>query len=306
MKLILYFFLYSLTALSQETVKDSLNQHFIAEFCSSENKREIEKPLHLDWIGIDIENIKSLNELYQKTTSVDDIIQILPNFLDGKCNCNSATYDCGYNLKSTNYEMYGGYGQCFVSALYFDDQLIRLRFSIDNDTEIANKYLLPQIKFPLTCINGKVSNEIIFQKNIESYKAKYYSDDSNTKRSTAINYFTDNLEGSTFETPYYILFGLGAETFNFLRYFIVNKDYDAMEGLIYSPSPTSRLLAAKTISYMQKQYKYKPAKEHQQRIKEIIAEAKPIKSGIVSCWMNKFDYDYYDVNKNFESYLLTQ
>jgi len=309
---IIIFLLCSFTAFSQEAVKDSINQNFIAQICGYNfDDKKVEKPIHLDWVAIDVENIKLINRLYQNALTIEHIIQFFPHFIDGKGNSNSITYDCGYNLKSTLHEVYGGYGHINIDALYFENKILRLRITIDNDAEIINKYLLSNIRFPLECINGKVSSEIIFQKNIESYKIEYgnvlvYSNDSNNKRKSAINYFTDNLEGGTFKEPYYILLGLGSETFDYLRYFIVGKDYKAMEDLLYSPSPTSRLFAAETIIYMQKHYKYKPSKEHKSRINEILTNAKPIKSGIVSCWLNKFGYDYYDVDKNFEEYLLNQ
>jgi hypothetical protein len=110
----------------------------------------------------------------------------------------------------------------------------------------------------------------------------------------------------TFTTPYYIADGLGSETFNNLRYFIVNKDYTALETILFSPSPTSRLLAARTLIYMRDKFGYCPGTEINQRIGEVIANARLIRSGTLSCRLNKFDYDYYDIIKDFENFLMTQ
>ncbi|VXC15360.1 conserved hypothetical protein [Flavobacterium sp. 9AF] len=132
------------------------------------------------------------------------------------------------------------------------------------------------------------------------------SNDSNLKRKAAINYFTDALDDSTFEKPFYILDGLGYETFNYLRYFIVAKDYKVLENILYSPSPTSRQFTALTFRYLKHHNNYKPKSEINVRMNEILANPKIIESGVISCWINKFEHDKYDVDKNFEEYLITQ
>ena len=100
--------------------------------------------------------------------------------------------------------------------------------------------------------------------------------------------------------------GLGDETFNHLRYFIANNDTKALEDILFCPSPTGRLFAARTLLYMKEKSGYVPGAAADQRIKETIANAQVIRSGILSWWMNKFDYDYYDVVRDFEKLLLTE
>ena len=73
-----------------------------------------------------------------------------------------------------------------------------------------------------------------------------------------------------------------------------------------SVSPTSRLFAARTLLYLKEKSGYSPDGKTNQRISEVMTNAKVINSGILSCWINKFDYDYYDIVKDFENLLMTQ
>ena len=273
---------------------------------------KIEKPINLDWVQIDIDIIKDkLNKLPAIGSTLTEIKKLIPHFLDGKCNCQSVTQDLGYGLKSTQHTIHGGYGSCNVDAIYFGDNVLKLRLTIGNHKEVIVKYLLDEIKLPFNCLNGKISYEKTYVKNIAKYlKDSGYvfieSADTNYRRRQAINYFTDVLTGGTFTKPFYLTFGLGSETFNNLRFFIVNEDYQALESILFSPSPTSRLFAARTLLYLKDKSGYTPDSNINQRISEVMANAKVISSGILSCWINKFEYDYYDIVKDFENFLMTQ
>jgi hypothetical protein len=280
-------------------------------YCNDRDDK-VEKPVHMDWVQKDKDIItEQLNKLPSQGSTITGIEKIVPHFVDGKCNCRSNTEDLGYGLKSTAHTIHGGYGSCIVDAVYFGNNVIKLRLTIENHKEIIESYLLAVMQLPFQCINGQISYEITYPENLQKYRndsAQLFieSADTNLRRREAINYFTDVLTGGTFTTPYYVMQGLGDETFNHLRYFIANKDYEALEIILFSPSPTSRLFAARTLLYMQEKSGYMPGDKTDQRIKETIAGAKLISSGILSCWMNKFDYDYYDIVKDFEKLLLTQ
>ncbi|HSC53297.1 MAG TPA: hypothetical protein VLC98_06755 [Phnomibacter sp.] len=266
----------------------------------------------MDWVQIDKDIIKDkLNKLPASGSTLTEIKNLIPHFLDGKCNCGSVTQDLGYGLKSTQHTIYGGYGSYNVDAIYFGDNVLKLRLTIGNYKEVIEKYLLDVIKLPFDCLNGQVSYEKIYPENVKRYlkdsgQIFLESADTNYRRRQAINYFTDVMTGGTFEKPFYITFGLGSETFNNLRFFIVNKDYEALESILFSPSPTSRLFAARTLVYMQDKFAYKPNVPINKRMKEVLTNAKLISSGILSCWINKFSYDYYDIVKDFEHLLMTQ
>ena len=57
---------------------------------------------------------------------------------------------------------------------------------------------------------------------------------------------------------------------------------------------------------MQDKFGYIPNADNDKRIKAVLKNAKLISSGILSCWINTFEYDYYDIVKDFESLLATQ
>ncbi|MGI4870275.1 MAG: hypothetical protein ACRYFX_03745 [Janthinobacterium lividum] len=294
----------------QQIITDSTRASSFISYCNDRNK--VEKPIYLEWVQIDKDVIREkLNKLPFSGSTVTGIKSIVPQFLDGKCNCQSVTEELGYGLKSTKHTIYGGYGSYNVDAIYFGDNIIKLRLTISNHREIIEKHLLDVIRLPFICLNGQVCYEKVYPENLRKYLAGsgelfISSQDTNLQRQQAINYFTDVMTGGTFTEPYYVTFGLGSETFNNLRYFIVNKDYDALTSILFSPSPTSRLFAARTLLYMQGKAGYRPDSKINERIKETIAKAKPIRSGILSCWINKFDYDYYDVVNDFEKLLITQ
>ena len=295
----------------QSKIPDSTKPSFFIPFCN-DREDKLEEPIHLDWVQIDKDIIKDkLNKLPTSGSTLTEIKKLIPHFLDGICNCQSLTQNLGYGLKSTQHTIHGGYGSCNVDAIYFGNNILKLRLTISNHNEVIKKYLVDVIKLPFECINGQISYDKIYLENIKTYlkdsgQVFIGSADTNYRRRQAINYFTDVMTGGTFTKPYYITFGLGSETFNNLRYFIVNKDYAALENILFSPSPTSRLFAARTLVYMKDKFSYKANSKTNQRISEEIKNAKLISSGIVSCWINKFNYDYYDIVKDFDNLLMTQ
>ncbi len=295
----------------QSIIADSIKPSSFIPYCNDRDDK-LEDPIHLEWLQKDKEIIKNkLNKLPANGSTLTEIKKFIPNFLDGKCNCQSHSKDLGYGLKSTQHTIHGGYGSCNVDAIYFGDNVIKLRLTISNHKEIVQKYLLDVIQLPFECLNGQISYEKTYLENVKKYlkdsgQLFIESADTNYQRRQAINYFTDVMTGGTFTKPYYITFGLGSETFNNLRFFIVNKDYQALESILFSPSPTSRLFAARTLMYMQEKFGYIATADNDKRIKDILKNAQLIRSGIISCHIDKFEYDYFDIVKDFEQLLMTQ
>src|SRR5690606_396847 len=215
---------------------------------------------------------------YTRCNTLEEIEKSLPDFTTSKEeNFTSETYDCGYSLKSTHHEYSGGYGSIRVSILYFENKVLKIRFVIDVEREIVNDYLLNEFKFPLQCINNELVYEKTILENLKEYKNKYGNlffefKDGNRKRQEVLNYFSDALSGSAFEEPYYLLYGLSYPTFDYIRYLIVAKDFDALSKLLYSPSPTTRLLIANTLLYLKVD-----KKEDKKRIEEIIKSGQKIR-----------------------------
>lgn len=271
----------------------------------------VEKPIQLDWVNTDIENVKKLNQLNKQSNSITDIEKIFPGFIKPIGNCKSTTYDCGYNLKTTDHEFYGGYGSVHVSALYFEDKIIKIRFTIHSPGQIVYTYLSSVVEFPLKCKYNNLIYDKIIEDNLKEYESKFGAlsleiEDNNTKRKDVFDFFADVLSGSSLQQPFYILNGISYPTFDLIRYLIVSNDIDALKKLIYSPSPTARLFVANTLKHIEKKQKIHLDRKDNQRIAEIFKNSEKIKGGVVSCWVGKFGYDYYDVTNNFEEYLLTK
>ncbi|GAA4051943.1 hypothetical protein [Flavobacterium chungnamense] len=306
---IIIFTLFFQSIYSQNKSLDTIND-FTINIC---NYSEVEnkKPIELDWVDIDRESIKKLNKLYTKFNTLEDIQRVFPNFISGEGNFANKTYDCGYNLKTSIHQDYGGYGSIYISALYFENKILKIRFTIDIDREIVFNYLKADIKFVVECKNDKLTFDKIIESNVQEYIKKHgdlylVEFNENSKKAEALSYFNDVLHGSKLEEPYYILNGLDSPTFDYIRFFIVSKDFASLKNLIYSPSPTARLLIANTILYLNKNQNFEIDDKLNNRINEIIKTDQKIKSGIISCWINKFEYDFYDVNNNFENYLYTK
>ena len=305
MKLIIILFcLICHNAFCQKNELVSSNGQVVSSCGSKEDK--IEKSIHPEWVEIDKKNIEILNKLYNHCSTLDAIEETLPNFTNNKENnrFKGETYDCGYNLKSTHHQYYGGYGFINVSILYFENKVLKIRLTLDIDREIVNG-LLYEIKFPLQCLNNKLVFEKTFKENINDYRKNYGNlfiefEDENSKRQNVLNHFSDVLSGSTFEKPYYLLYGFNSPTKDYVRYLIATKDLKGLKQLLYSPSPTARLISANALIYLKENY----SEEENQKINEIIKNGQMIKGGVISCWTHKFDYNYYDVNKYFEKYFL--
>ena len=288
-----------------------VQQHFAQDinliFCGQNDT--IKKPVHYEWIQKDVHTIKLLNNLPANAATIKGVQKIIPGFLNDEDQ--SGFTDLGYGLRSVEHGVYGGYGSCYVDILYAGDAVLKLKIIVSNNQEVINKHLKPFMKLDYKCVDDHVVYEKLFEENITQYSRSYSrifieSFDTLDKRREAINYFTNVLYYATFGEPFHIDYGLGEKTFDNLRYFIVNKDYPALEDILFSPSPTSRLFAARTLLYMQDKFGYVPPAQSAQRIKETIENAKPVSSGILSCWVGRFSYDYYDVVKDFELFLATK
>jgi hypothetical protein len=294
---------------SQETKIDSLRIINAYSLCKvySDTLRE---PVDKDWLNDNLDIVKNnLNIITEKVNTVEDFEKIMPNYKYKKEHSKVTSFELEKNIKSTLIEIWEGSGSYNIDFISENNLILKMRIIIDFDDRFIKDYLIPEINFKLECINGKATFEKTFTENLKIIKNKNLfieSNDQNFRRKTALNYFVDVYSNGEFREPYYFEYNLGQETFDHIRYFIINKDYDAMETLLYSISPTSRLLFARTLKYMIEKYNYKPSKSIQEKITEINKNTQLIRSGHLSCWIDKFEFDTFDVEKNFELYLKTE
>jgi len=295
-------------ALFSQSEDLEINPLIFISYCNEE-RESVEKPIVQDWVDTDLEILKQkINPLPEIGNSIANILKLIPHFKNGKCNCNSSTQNYDLELNLSQHTIYGGYGSFQIDVLHFKDKVLKMRISLSNDSEIIENYLLKEIKLPFKCQNDNIIYEKVYSDNLEFYrttKGKLFleSEDSIELKRNAVNYFLDVYSGGEFIKPYYFNYRLGSRTFDHLRYFIVNEDVGALETILFSPSPTSRLLAARTLIYLQERNLYNPSKIIKERIDYSISKSEKIRSGILSCWVGKFEYDYYDIVNNFEEYL---
>lgn len=153
----------------QLKIADSTKPSSFIPYCN-DREDNLEKPIRFDWVQIDKEIIKNkINQLPANGSTITGIKKVLPHFFDGKCNCQSMTQDLGYGLKSTLHTIYGGYGSYNVDAIYFGDNVIKLRLTLENHKEIIEKYLLDVIQLPFDCLNGQISYEKTYSENVKKY-----------------------------------------------------------------------------------------------------------------------------------------
>lgn len=304
--------LFVVSGLAQTITRSTPGPSPVIGLCN-DRADSLKKPVRHEWVEIDKSIIKDrLNPLPPVASTVNGLKTLFPNFLDAKkSNCLSTTNDLGYGLMSTLHAFYGGYSTSNIDAPCFRNKVVKLRLTIQSSKEEIETHLQKIIKLPFDCLNGEVVYEKVYERNLSDYRSDsgflfIESIDTNYRRKQALNYFTNIYTGGTFEKPFYILVGLGNETFDHLRYFIVNKDYEALRAVLFSPSPTSRLFAARTLLYMRERFGFHPDKTAVLRIDEALAKGHVITSGVLNCFVGKVDYDYFDVVKNFERYLETR
>lgn len=294
---------------SQETKIDSLRIINTYSLCKVYSDT-LNEPVDKDWLLENIDIVKNnLNIITEKITTVEELKKIMPNYKFRTEYSRIANFELENDVKSTLIEIIKGSGSYHIDFISENDLILKMRIIIDFNDRFINDYLIPEINFKLECINGKATFEKTFTENLKNIKNKNLfieSNDQNFRRKTALNYFVDVYSNGEFKEPYYFEYNLGQETFDHIRYFIINKDYNAMETLLFSISPTSRLLFARTLKYMIEKYNYKPSKIIKEKITEINKNNQLIRSGHLSCWIDKFEYDTFDIEKNFELYLKTE
>ncbi|MES2543237.1 MAG: hypothetical protein V4548_00005 [Bacteroidota bacterium] len=294
---------------SQETKIDSLRIINAYSLCKVYSDT-LNEPVDKDWLLENIDIVKNnLNIITEKINTVEELEKIMPNYKFQNEHSKVTNFELENDIKSTLIEIWKGTGSYNIDFVSENNLILKMRIIVDFEDRFIKDYLIPHINFKLECINGKATFEKTFIENLKNIKNKNLfieSSDQNYRRKTALNYFVDVYSNGEYREPYYFEYNLGQQTFDHIRYFILNKDYQAMETLLYSVSPTSRLLFARTLKYMIANYNYKPSQKILDRITEIRKHNRLIKSEFPSLEMDNTEYQYFDLDKNFELYLKTE
>lgn len=271
-------------------------------------KNENIKRYKKKWLKQDIRIANQLNKIltFNKLTELENSLKQIIS-----CSENCKSIDFGYEIDLKTYKIYGGYSSYLIEILHYKNKILETKITLDNYSCLLRiKDLQEKIKIPYYCSGEKIIYRFINQKNLKEYNNNYSRlylpfNDSTSLRYIAIHHFMDYYAGSKFYEPYKFsfLFNSGHETFNYLRYFITNNDTSALEMIIFSPSKTSRLFAAKTLNYLNENSLYTPKEDILKRTNEILKINTIIKSGYHEIHSGFYRYVEIDINKDFEKLL---
>jgi len=249
-----------------------------------------------------------INKLPSNSETIDDLQKVLPYLFNTKYhNCSTKQVELGYGLKLLKHTFYGGYTTYYWEAITFGNYVLKARTTLSMKNTIVAKKLLQYLKNQFKCQDGELIYDQLYQTNIS-----LYTKDSielfiqpvqiDSRRTQALHYFTNILSDYDY-TPFHINYGIHA-AFDHIRYFIANNDTEGLEKILFSPNAAGRLFAARTLIYMRETKSYVPSSKITKRIDDAILSSHKISTGMISCHIGKFDYDYFDIVENFESYLI--
>jgi hypothetical protein len=264
----------------------------------------VEEYVKLD--SILIENI--FNKVPSYSSNLDSLKTLIPDLLIGDDNVSLDILNLGNELKLIKYSIYGGYETIELEILHFGNKILRVNQYISSYRELIEARYLTLIKVPLTCKYGEVENVTIHMENIKDYKIHFpnihldiLANYSNQKDNEAFDFFNDysNSRNLIIQSMH-VYSSYWDPAINHIKYLVENNKYEILEEIINSPMPTGRLFAVSALNYLILNKNYKPSRKISSRINEIRTEGTIIRSGILSCHIGKFDYDYIDVFNDFE------
>ncbi len=313
MKQLSLIFLLSSLGLSGQNIvpatKDSSINNQFSVSCLNYQFRIEERPLVEDWIKKDIDQIENIfNKVPKYGFTLESLTSILPNLLNGKGNASLYRHDLGNNLELLDYMLHGGYGSLRFEILHFDGKVLRINEYISNYAELIENRFLSRINVSLTCDYGFTENLMYYPVNIIKYKIAYpdfYLDTltkvTENKDNEALFFFSDYsaLRGHL-QSPMHAMESYWEPAFNHVRYLVQNKKIELLENLLHSPLTSGRVFAASALNYLKNNNIYQPSKNILSKINEIEKNGTTFISGIFNSSIGKFEYDYYDVYKDFE------
>ncbi|MBX2924138.1 MAG: hypothetical protein KF746_18200 [Chitinophagaceae bacterium] len=309
-----YFFLFLIVVpiISRAQFENDSTPDISIAFCKEHNKY-VDYPLNKKWLALDSQRITNVfNKIPECNGNMEKLKAILP-FLFQKKNHNIVeTYDTLDNkLYLVRHTFFGGYTTFGVKVLYTEGSIIKIKLSFSTYERLIEKHHLKWLKIPLYCDGGEIIYEITYKQELDNFNekvGKLYIDprDSNYRREIAQKFFSDPFMSSLSLKKLHVFDHFWRTAFDHLRYFITNVDTTAMESLLYSPNPVSRLLVARSLKYLISGARYHPGLLITNCINEILSEDTIVKSGYLNYHQNISDYTYFNIDKDFEMLLKTQ
>lgn len=189
--------------------------------------------------------------------------------------------DIGFNLKTLNNQYSGGYGNYYISILYYNSEVLKLNINI-NFTSKSHRFIkdhiIQYIDFPVECYSDGIRYTVIFEKNIN----KYISENSFPLR-LPINYSTIPIE---YVESYKILIepsinlswgnycGDGGQKTTAkiaIDNLTKNKQFKLVEDILYSSNVVGRIYALQSLEKWNANGEYKLSESAKSTIKKIKA-----------------------------------
>ena len=265
---------------------------------SCEIRRELEYP-NQDYVETDIIRYREMvNPIANLKPSIKEYKKIYPSLLNAKGNTISDSIVLKDELKLIKHRFFGGYSNFQLSILAYNDLIINVRLELEVIYNIFENIYLKEITIPLTCFGNDMEYFQHFENNLKEYQKKYpnfiLEADINKYSIESLNAFSFlnqidwNIDAYHVDDEFIFQANLSSE------HLLKNKEFELLEKVIFGINPVSRIYAYSAFERAEKQG-YEINDELKTQMSKVKAESGlKFKSGILSCHIGKYDYDYYD------------
>jgi hypothetical protein len=251
-----------------------------------------------EWIETDLTRFREMvNPIADLKPSVSDFLTIYPSLLSGKGNASSKTIGLLDELKLISHDFYGGYTSFNLKILTYNDLIIYSRLDTEVEENVFENIYLKEISIPLTCSGANMEYYKLYNQNLSEYQKKYpnftLEIDTDEYNTDALNaYYNLNQVEWNMDT-YHVDDDFVHFANTFFKTLLEKKEYDIIKKLIFGINPVSRIYAYSALERAEKDG-YKIDMETKKQMEIVKKSGLKFKSGILSCWIGKMDYDYYD------------
>ncbi|MCB9241561.1 MAG: hypothetical protein H6608_10530 [Flavobacteriales bacterium] len=300
---------WTLTASAQNQLNHVPNAVKIYELNLKDSVKE--RPIRMDWVNLDIELFKRLNNLDSSSASFKKLVQTLK----GPAKGSYYSRKINHGLQLSKIPLYGGYTSVYLDVLHKGDTLLQVNAHFGTYRELLEAYYLPVITIPLFGRYHHVEYQRFYTESIHEIQRldptlfyPYFGD--TTQRSAAIRFFSD----IEFSRPHldleahqpHVYSSYWTEGVPLLKSLVERKDTAALINIIHSPWPENTMMAAGSLNYLRIHQSIQLTPAVSQKVDDILQADSVIRNGIISCWVGRFDYEYIDVKNNFEELILNE
>lgn len=263
--------------------------------CKPKDKNPNPNP---DWVETDLTRYREMvNPITNLKPTVTDYLTIYPSLLSGKGNTSSKTIELLDELKLISHDFYGGYTSFNLKILAYNDLIIYSRLDTEVEENVFENIYLKEITIPLTCSGANMEYYKLFNENLLEYQKKYpnftLEIDTNKYSIDALNAYYNLNQVEWNLNTYHVDDDFVHFANTFFKKLLENKEYDVIKKLIFGVNPVTRIYAYSALERAKKDG-FNIDIETKEQMERVKKNGLKFKSGILSCWIGKFEYDYYD------------